>query len=86
VRHRVCDPERRDAIVCRLRHERLRLEAFRELPRHLQGDVLVSAIAEHCLDRVGRAQIRGALPLRAFEVAQTWMTRALHVLGPYGPA
>ena len=36
VRHRACDPECRDPIVCRLRHERLRFEAFRELPRHGQ--------------------------------------------------
>ena len=36
VRHRACDPECRDPIVCRLRHDRLRLEAFRELPRHGQ--------------------------------------------------
>ena len=36
VRHRACDPECRDPIMCRLRHERLRSEAFLELRRHGQ--------------------------------------------------
>ena len=36
VCHRACDPECRDPVMCRLRCERLRSEAFRELPRHGQ--------------------------------------------------
>ena len=47
---------------------------------------LAGGIGKHRLNPVRSAQNRGPLPLGTFNVAQSWMTRALHVLGPYGPA
>src|SRR6185312_1342199 len=86
VRHRACNPECRDPIMCRLRRKRLGSEAFLELRPHVRRDLLASEIGEHRLDPVRGAQVRGLLPLGAFEVAQAWMTWALHILRPYGPA